>query len=196
MMSLVLQDNDESKVFWATAHLSLQLATWGATVSSFFHSCPLSTHGHTLGSPSCKGCPWKGRMAVMLSQGLWLDTYANELVNLPTGRANYFLERLSQEKRSFLVDQYAQCKLAMAQRLLQVFGFWNELPWRICAVAINLFYFTPEDEVAPDATAGGSQDVSCLEEGRWQYIQSSKSFAADCLRQWGSLQRQQAGCFD
>ena len=51
MIAKVIGNDDASNKFWATTHLCLQLAEWGATVSAYFHSCPTSEHGFTPGKP-------------------------------------------------------------------------------------------------------------------------------------------------
>lgn len=161
-----LEDNPGAYLFWACAFLCSELAAWGAEVSSFFHSCPLSSHGHCLGEKSCKNCQWKGRMSVKLAQGSWIDTYAQQLLNLGVAQAKSFLEKLDDPKREELMLDFHNCKLSMTQRFQQVFSYWRELPWRICAVGVHLFY------VSEDAEIGA------------QYIEVSKHFAREILEQW------------
>ncbi len=168
----VLEETPSANKFWSIGHLCHQLASWGASVSRLFHSCPLSTHGYELGrsGPSCKDCLWKNRMATKLSQGAWLTEFSQMLLNTSVGQAGKFLKRLESKDADFILDQYTQCKTAMAQRFLQVFSFWRELPWRLCAVAVHLFYMGDDDEIAKD------------------YVRVSKRFASECLDQWNRLQ--------
>ncbi len=167
MMKVVVEDTNESTLFWACAHLSYQLACWGANVSSWFHSCPLSSHGHVPGKPSCY-CQWKGRMSAKLAQGSWIDSYSQELLNLALGSAHQFLQKLPGHEQESLLNDFAQCKVVMAQRFIQVFSFWRELPWRICAVGIPLFCDT--------------EDATTMEE----YVRASKLFAQEVLETWSS----------
>jgi hypothetical protein len=60
--------------------------------------------------------------------------------------------------------------MAMAQRFVQVFSFWRELPWRLCALGICLF-----------------NDMDDMELQR-QYVQSSKAFALDVIDLWNHMQ--------
>lgn len=68
-----------------------------------------------------------------------------------------------------LCEQFSQCKSAMAQRFLQVFSYWKELPWRLCAIATNLFYISDDSEV--EST----------------YIEASKLFASEALEMWKNI---------
>ncbi|CAE6937046.1 RSN1 [Symbiodinium microadriaticum] len=158
--SLCKQDfSDEVAVkFWAVAFLVWQLADWGAGVSAFFHSCPL--HGYKAGEPSCKNCCWKGRMSVVLAQGTWLPTFSGQLVHAPPGAAQGFLDKLDPDVSETLIQDFRTCKVAMVQRFQQVYGYWREIPWRLCAVGMPLFGSTP-DRVA-----------------------ASKAFALDVIEQW------------
>ena len=143
-----------------------QLADWGASVSIFFHGCPLVSHS----DGCCKKCPWKGRMASKLAQGIWLDNFSNKLLNLPQGTAHPFLQKRGESQRNCLLNSYNACKMAMAQRFVQVFSFWRELPWRLCALGICLF-----------------NDMDDMELQR-QYVQSSKAFALDVIDLWNHMQ--------
>ena len=158
--SICKQDfSDEVAVkFWAVAFLVWQLADWGAGISAFFHSCPL--HGYKAGEPSCKDCCWKGRMSVVLAQGTWLPTFSGQLVNAPPGAAQGFLDNLSSNVSETLIEDFRTCKIAMVQRFQQVYGYWREIPWRLCAVGMPLFHNTPER------------------------VAASKAFALDAIEQW------------
>ena len=164
-------------MFWCTAGLCYQLACWGASVSSFFHACPLSIHPHEKGTgkPSCKNCQWKNRMASKLSQGVWLGQYSQEILDAPLGQANKFLKNLNRTKQEYLLDQFTQCKTAMAQRFIQVYSYWRELPWRLCSIALCLFYMGDDEEMAKE------------------YTNASKRFALDCLDKWKELQSTSTG---
>lgn len=166
MIRCTIEDTEEAWCFWASANLCAQLAGWGANVSSFFHSCPLSQHGHRPGKPSCSNCPFKGRMAAKLATGSWLEDSSQELLNLGPGQARTFLQKIEESKRNALLLDYQNCKVTMAQRFLQVFGFWRELPWRICAVGIHLFYTSEDANVFAD------------------YVQAPKCFAREILEAW------------
>ena len=161
-------DDNQSPLFWAKCNLCFQLAEWGGTLSRFLHSCPLQEHFLTTTNEPCKNCSWKGRMAVRLAQGSWLDEFAQSLLNMPNGPANNFLGKVSQQDRDTLLNEYAACKVSMAQRFIQSFGFWREIPWRICAIACSLFY-GPEHAAA------------------------SKAFANDVLEQWATYKNKKSG---
>ena len=166
MIKAVVTEGEQGTTFWATAHICSQLADWGASVSIFFHGCPLASHS----DGCCKKCPWKGRMASKLAQGTWLDKFSNKLLNLPQGTAYPFLQKLDDSQRNCLLNSYNACKTAMAQRFMQVFSFWRELPWRLCALGICLF-----------------NDMDDLELQQ-QYAQSSKAFAHDAIEMWNHMQ--------
>lgn len=166
LRNVAVEEGNQSCKFWAVANLCFQLASWGAGVSAFFHSCPLSNHPQKPDKPSCQDCVWKGRMAVKLAQGTWLQSFSQDLLNLTIGRAHQLLGRLPESTRNALVEEFSQCKTAMTQRFLQVFNYWRELPWRICAVASNLFYVS-DDPAVEDS-----------------YIQVSKTFAGEILEMW------------
>ena len=167
MMKTVVDDTTSSSWFyWAVAYLTFQLAGWGATVSRFFHSCPLTSHSHS--QKPCKNCQFKGRMASKLAEGTWLDSLCQQLLNLPLGRAAHFLNKLDGVDREFLMEQFNSAKLAMGQRFVQVYSYWRELPWRICAVATCLFYDLEDQELYQ------------------QFVESSKAFARDVVDQWGT----------
>ena len=114
-------------------------------------------------------------MAVKLAQGVWLQTYSQELLNTPLGPARSSIVRLDKISQDLICEQFSQCKSAMAQRFLQVFSYWKELPWRICAVAANLFYVSEDPEV------------------KATYIQASKFFASEILEMWQNLGRSETG---
>lgn len=166
MMCSALNESNESSEFWATCHLLHHLGSWGANVSKFFHACPLMSHFHA--AKPCKNCHWKGRMSVRLAQGTWIDEFSQQLVAIPLGLATRFLRKLNTEKSKTLENDFISCKMAMAQRFLQSYSFWREIPWRLCAVALVLF-----DDSIP-------QDPSLTE----KLVQTSKLFAQDCLDQW------------
>lgn len=163
MMKGAIDTSDNANQFWGVAHIILQLATWGASVSRFFHGCPLSSHFQQ--KKPCQ-CQWKGRMAVRLSQGRWMDTFCQDLLNLPVGAARPFLVKLSRTVQETLLNDFMSCKVAMVQRFKQVFDFWREIPWRICSVGICLMYDGDDEET------------------NLQYVQASKLFAADVLEKW------------
>lgn len=169
LQAVVSEDGQEASKFWAVANLCFQLSSWGANCSSFFHSCPLSTHSHQPNQPSCRNCVWKNRMAVKLAQGVWIQTFSQELLNMTMGPAHSFMMRLDKANRDDLCEQFSQCKSAMAQRFLQVFSYWKELPWRLCAIATNLFYISDDSEV--EST----------------YIEASKLFASEALEMWKNI---------
>ena len=164
MVAVTTSDSETYLKFWALCQLSYELACWGANVSSFLHSCPI--HDWTPGRRSCS-CPFKGRMGSKLAQGLWLDQFSQQLLNLPFSRAQTFLDKLPQQERSSLLEQYHTRKVAMAQRFLQVYDFWKVLPWRILAVGAVLFC---EENLPADL-----QDM---------YAATSKAFAAEVLQNW------------
>ena len=172
LATITKQETQESLQFWATANLVWQLAQWGAGLSGFFHSCPI--HGYTKGQASCEGCPWKGRMAVKLAQGFWLTNFSEELINWPPGPAADLLSQLATDTAQILIRDFSNCKVAMAQRFQQVFGFWRQLPWRLCAVAMPLF-----EQGEPSA----------------RVIQASKAFCRDALQQWGQGSMRDRGLF-
>ncbi len=173
MINDVLGFSQKAHQFWATCHLCMQLSSWGASLSKFFHSCPVASHFHA--KRPCKNCIWKGRMAVRLAQGSWMDGFSQDLLNLPLGRARSFLVKLQDQCQSNLENDYNSCKVAMAQRFLQVFSFWREIPWRICALGIPLF-----DDM---------EDPQCSD----QFLQSSKAFAQEVLGQWDVIKNEHKG---
>jgi len=173
MINDVLEDSQKSYQFWATCHLCMKLSSWGASVSKFFHSCPVASHFHA--DRPCKMCVWKGRMAVRLAQGSWMDEFSQNLLNLPLGQARSFLNLMNLQNKSLLENDYNSCKVAMAQRFLQVFSFWRDLPWRICALGIPLF----DDMSDPQCSV--------------QYIQSSKAFAREVMEQWDATKNEHKG---
>lgn len=124
--------NKKFALFWASCCLSFQLAKWGAEMSSFFHSCPISSHDWSPLRSSCSNCCWKGRLGSKLAQGVWLDKFSKELLNLPVSGADTWLEKLPQDKKQWLIQEFQASKVKMAQRFLQVFesgdsfpgGFW------------------------------------------------------------------------
>ena len=158
LSTITKQEDAESVQFWATSSLVYQLAQWGAGLSSFFHSCLI--HGFKKGEPSCDGCPWKGRMAMKLAQGFWLKTFSDELVNWPPGPASELLAQLPQATSQSLIRDFGNCKVAMVQRFQQVFSYWRQLPWRLCALGMPLF------------------------EKSQRNIKASKAFCVDVLQQW------------
>ena len=174
MISEALGTSKKAHQFWATCLLCIQLANWGASVSRYFHSCPLASHFHS--TTPCKNCQWKGRMAVRLAQGSWIDDFSKTLLRLTTGQAPSFLTKLGHDKRCLLERDYGSCRVAMIQRFQQVFSFWRELPWRICAVGIHLF-----DDI--------TDDPECSE----QYIKTSKLFAQSVIEQWDNTKVNQKG---
>ena len=141
----------------------------GQIVPAFSTPAPLSTHSHQPNQPSCRNCVWKNRMAVKLAQGVWIQTFSQELLNMTMGPAHSFMMRLDKATRDDLCEQFSQCKSAMAQRFLQVFSYWKELPWRLCAIATNLFYISDDSEV--EST----------------YIEASKLFASEALEMWKNI---------
>ena len=155
LKNVVVEEGNQSCKFWAVANLCLQLASWGASVSAFFHSCPLSNHPLQPNKPSCQDCVWKGRMAVKLAQGTWLQSFSQDLLNLTIGRARQLLDRLPESTRNALVQEFSQCKTAMTQQFLLVFSYWRELPWRICAVAANLFHVSDDPAVEDSYVLAG-----------------------------------------
>ena len=159
LATITKQQTTESLQFWATANLVWQLAQWGAGLSGFFHSCPI--HGYTKGEASCAKCPWKGRMAVKLAQGFWLKNFSDELINWPPGPASDLLAQLPGELSQVLIRDFSDCKVAMVQRFQQVYGFWRQIPWRLCAIGMPLF-----------------------EEDQPRAIKASKAFCLDAIDQW------------
>ena len=110
-------------------------------------------------------------MAVKLAQGVWLDDFSEQLLHLPLGRSQTFLQTLPQMTRDELLEQYHQCKVAMIQRFIQVYSYWRELPWRLCAMGNCLFYTGEDKDIERD------------------FILSSKGFAAEALSKWPELQQ-------
>ena len=166
MINTAVGNSESSNQFWATCHLCSELAGWGARISTFFHSCPLSDHFHN--QKPCD-CNWKGRMAVRLAQGTWIDSFSQELMNMSFGQATTYLARIRPETKNLLELDFNHCKVAMAQRFIQVYSFWRDLPWRICSVGICLF------------------DESTDPESVQKFAHASKLFAQDVIDQWESV---------
>lgn len=163
MISEAIGQSVESHQFWSLCQICFQIASWGANVSRFFHSCPIPSHFYS--DKPCQ-CQWKGRMSVRLAQGCWIDSFSQELMSLPLGQAKRFLVRLEDTRRLRLEDAFNSCKTSMVQRFVQVFSFWRDIPWRICAIGVCLF-----DTLQDDTSTT-------------QYVQASKLFAKEILDQW------------
>jgi hypothetical protein len=137
MLLAIARDDTVGCKFWACCFTIAPIATWGAKISSFFHSCPV--HGFLWPKKSCKDCIWKGRMAVVLARGDWLVTFKAELINLDMGLADDYLRRCDAAYSRQMMEDFNNCRFAMAQRMDQSFGFWLEIPWTSCAIAAPLF---------------------------------------------------------
>ena len=166
MLAVTCKDSGQYFMFWASCCLSHELACWGASVSSYLHSCPV--HDWNPGHSSCN-CQFKGRMGCKLAQGLWLDDFSTRLMNLPFSKAEAFLDKLTIEDRNSLLQQYQACKVSMVQRFLQVYDFWKVLPWRALAMGTVLFCETtlPAEVLS-------------------MYAASSKAYASEILLTWDS----------
>ena len=120
MISEAIGQSVESHQFWSLCQICFQIASWGANVSRFFHSCPIPSHFYS--DKPCQ-CQWKGRMSVRLAQGCWIDSFSQELMSLPLGQAKRFLVRLEDTRRLRLEDAFNSCKTSMVQRLCKCFHF-------------------------------------------------------------------------
>lgn len=159
--------NETSALFWARCCLCFELANWGAVVSSFFHSCPISAHDWEPLQATCSKCCWKGRMGSKLAEGIWIDKFSKDLLNLSSDSANQWMKNINIEKRQELLQEFQACKVKMAQRVLQVFEFWRVLPWRLLALAPVLFCDPDMPQIVADA-----------------YVQASKVYCQEILRNW------------
>ena len=99
-------------------------------------------------------------MAMKLAQGVWLKTYSAELINWPAGPATDMLSQLPSDSAASLLQDFSNCKVAMVQRFQQVYGYWRQLPWRLCALGMPLF----------DSNA--------------RTVKASKAFCVDVMQQW------------
>ena len=172
MIQQAIGQSFESYQFWSLCQICFQIASWGVKVSRFFHSCPLPSHFYA--DKPCQ-CQWKGRMSVRLAQGCWIDTFSQELMSLPLGPAKRFLVRLEVKERERLEDVFHSCKTSMVQRFAQVFSFWRDIPWRICAIGVCLF-----DTLEDDTSTA-------------QFVQASKLFAKEILDQWDHAEAHHKG---
>lgn len=160
-------ENETSVLFWATCVLCHELACWGAKLSSFFHSCPVAGHIWEPREKPCK-CQWKGRLGSVLAQGVWLNEFSEQVLNLPVTSAQHWLNKMTDQKKAWLIDQFQSCKVSIAQRFLQVFDYWNQLPYRVLSVASVLF--CTGDDFPQEIIA--------------TYAKASKMYAQDILQRW------------
>lgn len=107
-------------------------------------------------------------MAVVLSQGVFLDDYSQALLDVPLGPAANLLDSLTDEDKNWMQEQFHGAKSAMCQRFLQTYGFWKDLPWSICSIGLPLFYNSdtmPESVLQATLQAARSQANACMQ--RW-----------------------------
>ena len=75
-------------------------------------------------------------------------------MSLPLGQAKRFLVRLEDTRRLRLEDAFNSCKTSTVQRFVQVFSFWRDIPWRICAIGVCLFDTLQDDTSTTQVCTG------------------------------------------
>ena len=152
MISEIAQmDTASSWKFWATCFTVQCLSEWGVSTSVWYHGC------------SCKHetdkekqqCTLKGRRAVDLASGAWMD-FINSLIETKlSNKALAAIAKLSNSGddelvafASGLMQHFQDCKTMMIFRATQAWSFWQDMPFSILTMCKHLVSTDIEESVS------------------------------------------------